>query len=104
MNGDTTKGNVARGDTREVRNLEHASKTVREYIESNGLGSSQWTGTGRVKSDTGKTIAWVSYNGRIWQNNPNKMDLPRVELDYLGEPKVGRTAFDIAGPNMGWQQ
>lgn len=48
----------------EVASLAEASQACRAYIERNGLGGGNWTG-GNV-TDNGKTIARVSYNGRVW--------------------------------------
>ena len=51
-----------------VPDLDTASRKVREYIESNGLGGGNWSG-GRVFMKVGKAIrhiANISYNGRIW--------------------------------------
>jgi hypothetical protein len=63
---------------REVRvsvdSFEAASKAVRAYIERNGLGGSNFTGG--VVSKKGEPIAWVSYNGRVW-NSPTR---PRLCL------------------------
>lgn len=54
-----------------VESLEEASDFCRAYIARNELGSGNWTG-GEVK-DQGKTIARISYNGRIW---PEKTEAP----------------------------
>ena len=51
-----------------VESLEDASHKVREEIERNDIGSRAWTG-GDVVDDDGNYVAWVSYNGRIW--NPS---------------------------------
>lgn len=48
-----------------VRSLDEASKTVRKYIDTFGLGASEFTG-GRVENEAGDKVAEISYNGRIW--------------------------------------
>ena len=48
----------------EVSSLEEASKVCRDFIEENLLGGGNWAG-GTVKVGS-KTIAKISYNGRIW--------------------------------------
>lgn len=54
--------------------LKEASEIVRAYIESKGLGNSQWSNqeTGKVFAN-GEEVARISYNGRIW-------DLAGVEI------------------------
>lgn len=60
-----------------AESLEDASRKVREEIERNDIGSRAWTG-GDVVDDDGNYVAWVSYNGRIWDP----------------KSKYGREAFD----------
>lgn len=47
-----------------VRSLSEASRLCRHFIETEDLGSGNWTG-GQVYED-GKKIAQISYNGRVW--------------------------------------
>ena len=49
----------------EVSSFEQAGLECRNFIEKYDLGGGNWTG-GAVCDDTGKQIAKVSYNGRIW--------------------------------------
>jgi hypothetical protein len=50
-----------------------ASALVRQYIQTNHLGAGNWTGdAGVILDDQGKRIAYVSYNGRVWANDPRK--------------------------------
>lgn len=50
--------------TVKVASIAAASKRARAYIQSHGLGGGNWTG-GEIKKGN-KTIARVSYNGRVW--------------------------------------
>ncbi len=47
--------------------LEDATKKVRRYIESHGLGSGNWVGRAGQVARYGKPWVHISYNGRIWQ-------------------------------------
>lgn len=50
----------------EVNSFEEASKVVRDYIEQNNLGMSEFSG-GDVFDMSGNLVAQISYNGRIWE-------------------------------------
>lgn len=52
-------------EKKQVSSLQEASKVCREYIEKHDLGGSNWSG-GKVFDKTGKQIAYISYNGRVW--------------------------------------
>lgn len=69
-----------------VESLMHASKTCREYIDSNNLGGGNWTG-GQVKDSAGNVVARVSYNGRIWSPD-GRWDL--LQLAEAQAPAVAR--------------
>lgn len=53
-----------------------ASKICRSYIERENFGASEWNGgrisnsaekgRGRIRSNSGKILARVSYNGKVW--------------------------------------
>lgn len=49
-----------------VNSFKEASKVCSKFIEENDLGSGNWAG-GQIKDDSGKVIAFVSYNGRVWE-------------------------------------
>lgn len=49
----------------DVTTLDEASKAVRNFIENSGIGSGSFTG-GDVYDNNNEWIAWVSYNGRVW--------------------------------------
>jgi hypothetical protein len=49
-----------------VRSLKEASKFCREFIDSEELGSGNWAGGQVVESNSGKMVAAISYNGRVW--------------------------------------
>lgn len=48
-----------------VKSLADASTVYSQARDAANLGASRWP-TGRVSSDAGQTIGYVSYNGRIW--------------------------------------
>ncbi len=52
----------------EVESLSAASVAVRNFIELNDLGSSDFGGGEIYDSSTNRLIAKVSYNGRIWND------------------------------------
>lgn len=54
--------------SKEVGSLYDAADAVRDFIESNGIGAGCFTG-GDVYDANGDWIAWVSYNGRIWDEH-----------------------------------
>ena len=48
-----------------VHSLAEAARVCTQFIDRNGLGGGNWTG-GKVRDDAGRTVAQVSYNGRVW--------------------------------------
>jgi ABC-type sugar transport system substrate-binding protein len=50
----------------EVDTFVAASMACREFIKRNGLGGGNWTGGDIEKNGT--VIAYVSFNGRIWDD------------------------------------
>lgn len=54
-----------------VLSYQDASAVCKAYIEENGLGGGNWTG-GEIKAD-GVPVAWVSYNGRVWDVNDQEI-------------------------------
>ena len=53
----------------EAESVEQASALVRADIDATGVGSSDWYGYGKTQGEVrsaGKTVARISYNGRIW--------------------------------------
>jgi hypothetical protein len=59
----------------DVRTYADASRIVRQYIATNHLGMGNWTGdAGVLLDDAGKRIAYVSYNGRVWEGDPRRGD------------------------------
>lgn len=51
-----------------VDSFKDASRAVRHFVETNDLGSGNFTG-GRIFNDHGEAIGRVSYNGRVWGND-----------------------------------
>jgi hypothetical protein len=56
---------LARKKFADCKSLQECSIAVRKFIDDNMLGASAFYG-GRVAVN-GKTVAWVSYNGRLWK-------------------------------------
>lgn len=55
------------GFSKSVTDLSDASVTLRRHVEHTGVGGSQCRrGFGDVSDETGKIVAHVSYNGRVW--------------------------------------
>lgn len=57
------------GEWVEAESVEQASALVRADIDATGVGSSDWYGYGKAQGEVrsaGKTVARISYNGRIW--------------------------------------
>lgn len=52
-----------------VASLREASNACSVFIGANELGGGNWAG-GEVVDATGKMVARVSYNGRVWQQTP----------------------------------
>ena len=63
--GDYYTSASAKPITKKVWSLEEASNVVMDWIDSTGVGASQFTG-GRVEDANGNKVAEISYNGRIW--------------------------------------
>lgn len=58
---------------RTVDSFKDASRAVRHFIETNDLGSGNFTG-GKIYGDDGQVIGRVSYNGRAWDNDGNEIN------------------------------
>lgn len=61
-----------------AQTMEVAAAICQNYIQENDLGSGNWTG-GEILED-GRLVAKVSYNGRIWNADPDYVPAP-VEAD-----------------------
>ena len=51
-----------------VDSIEEASRVVREFIDWTDIGSNQFTG-GDVLDEDGNLVAWVGFNGRVWDRH-----------------------------------
>lgn len=60
----------------EVKSFKEASNTCVDFCDKNELGGGNWTG-GDIKDDKGKLIAYVSYNGRVWESR----QYPSMEIN-----------------------
>lgn len=49
-----------------------AAYVARRYITRNNLGGGNWTG-GQITDEFGKTVARVSFNGRVWDLNDKEI-------------------------------
>ena len=70
-----------------IRSADEASAVVRQYIERNNIGGSEFQG-GQVTDRQGKPVAKVSYNGRVW--SPDGKELLQNAFDEE-QPKAGQT-------------
>jgi hypothetical protein len=69
--GDDWRAYVKKSERKvKVSSLHEASVVCGKFIDKNDLGSGNWTG-GRIFDETGKQIAHVSYNGRVWEGIEN---------------------------------
>lgn len=50
-----------------VDSLAEASRVTQDFIREHELGGGNWTG-GDVMDEKGRFVAYVSYNGRIWDS------------------------------------
>jgi hypothetical protein len=55
-----------------VRDLAEARERCLHFIVHNDLGGGNFSG-GEVRDDANKTIARVSYNGRVWDTNDKEI-------------------------------
>jgi hypothetical protein len=67
-----------------VDSFEQASACCRAYIEMWGLGGGNWSG-GQIYLAGGVEIARVSYNGRVWKSNNDKVNAAELTFDRDGE-------------------
>ena len=61
-----------------VTNLSEASQACLQFIEEHDLGGSEWSGGEVLDAATGKVVALVSYNGRVW--SPGEDRTKRTEF------------------------
>jgi len=54
-----------------VTSIEEASGVCLDFIERNYIGMTHWAG-GEIK-DKGKTVGFVSHNGRVWDLNNHEI-------------------------------
>ena len=55
-----------------VDDLSGAVIMCQSFINASGIGSGNWgNGAGEVRDDSGKIIAHISYNGRVWKPGKN---------------------------------
>jgi len=64
-----------------VSSLKEASDVCRAFVDSSGIGGGNWgCGAGDVRDDSGKLVAQVSYNGRVWQPSKNIYNRKEIVL------------------------
>ena len=59
------KGVRVKSKTVHCGSIEECQQVVRDYIEENWLGGSNWTGGNVFYRD--KQVGYISYNGKYWQ-------------------------------------
>lgn len=60
-----------------VKALVLARAAILDYIEQKNLGGSTYNG-GDVLDENGNAIAWISYNGRVWESRKSDKELIKV--------------------------
>lgn len=61
----------------EVNSLFEAKTAIRNYIRNMNIGASSYTG-GEVLNSDNEVVAYVSYNGRVWNNRNNDVEIKVV--------------------------
>lgn len=74
------------GSTVGVADFVAASQACRDYIGRWALGGGNWTGGAVSSTQTGRIVARVSYNGRVWST---------TEKDANGEDKLLFDPFNL---------
>jgi|SRR4026209_2819326 len=59
--------------------LEAAAELCQQFITTNDLGGGNWAG-GEITDASGKVVAHVSYNGRIWEGPRRSWNATTKEL------------------------
>ena len=62
-----------------VNSFKEASEKCLEYIKKYDLGGGNWIG-GAIKDDSGKTIAYVSYNGRVLEGPEFALNAKEIKI------------------------
>lgn len=57
-----------------INNFQQAVNHCMSYIIDNDLGGGNWLG-GQVINPKGEILAEISYNGRVWKNNTEVLNL-----------------------------
>lgn len=74
-----------------VRSLEEAITVCRNFIDDNELGGGNWSG-GQVSLVNGTPVAYISYNGRIWdprtEKQPTSGLFPALKVFYQSSKKL----------------
>lgn len=75
--------------TASVKSLEEAVAGCLQYIEFNELGGGNWTG-GKVTDKHGKQVAYISYNGRVWDSNKmsNEIEVNQSIIADILKPRI----------------
>ncbi len=63
--GENPRHNMSPKQIVPVGSFDEASSICMAYIKKHNLGGGNWTG-GQVTKD-GKEVAYISYNGRVWE-------------------------------------
>lgn len=74
------------GSTVGVADFVAASQACRDYIGRWAMGGGNWTGGAVSSTQTGRIVARVSYNGRVWST---------TEKDANGEDKLLFDPFNL---------
>jgi len=89
---------VPRSQRVSITSFADASETCRKWIDQHGLGGGNWYG-GEIYDGTGKQIANVSYNGRVWQGVLTATTTEQQEIGVSVEPRGERFAVRVLEAN-----
>ncbi|MCA9317792.1 MAG: hypothetical protein KDB73_20070 [Planctomycetes bacterium] len=85
------KVRIAPGTWVGVSTLAAASRAVREYLDGNNLGFRAWgLESADVRDAANRTIARVSFNGRVWTGQRDwqqRTEIRGAALDVEGGPR-----------------
>ncbi len=68
----------------QVQSLAEASKAWRHFVEENGLGASEIPAYPKIEH--GPKVYHLSYNGKVWEGNPNNIGTERPQPNLVYNP------------------
>lgn len=62
-----------------VTTFRQAREACMQFISDNELGSGNWSG-GKITDENENTIAYVSFNGRVWDGEPWQSEVKEIKI------------------------